>query len=114
MRLVPTNPMNRVLAAILAFEAICCGLAIPGMIQVSDVAIPLALGAGGVAALLPLIAAATLRTPLGWVLAWVSQIACLALGLLTPWMYVVGGAFAALFVVEFVLGRRIETDTAAR
>ena len=52
--------------------------------------------------------------PLGWVLAWVSQIACLALGLLTPWMYVVGGAFAALFVVEFVLGRRIETDTAAR
>ncbi|WP_206661049.1 DUF4233 domain-containing protein [Propioniciclava flava] len=108
------NPMIKTVSLTLIFEVIVCILAMPGMIQVSDVAIPLALGAGGVAALLPLIAAATLRTPLGWVLAWVSQIACLALGLLTPWMYVVGGAFAALFVVEFVLGRRIESDTAAR
>ena len=108
------NPMIKTVSLTLNYEVIVCILAIPGMIQVSDVAIPLALGAGGVAALLPLIAAATLRTPLGWVLAWVSQIACLALGLLTPWMYVVGGAFAALFVVEFVLGRWIETDTAAR
>ena len=46
MRLVPTNPMNRVLAAILAFEAICCGLAIPGMIQVSDVSLSLAFKIG--------------------------------------------------------------------
>ena len=108
------NPMIKTVSLTLIFEVIVCILAIPGMIQVSDVAIPLALGAGGVAALLPLIAAATLRTPLGWVLAWVSQIACLALGLLTPWMYVVGGAFAALFVVEIVLGRRIEAGPASR
>ena len=45
MRLVPTNPMNRVLAAILAFEAICCGLAIPGMITGSSTAAVLTTGA---------------------------------------------------------------------
>jgi hypothetical protein len=32
----------------------------------------------------------------------------IGLGVLTPWMYWLGGMFALLWVVSFVLGRRIE------
>ncbi|MFZ2429444.1 MAG: DUF4233 domain-containing protein [Propioniciclava sp.] len=114
MMLRAGNPMTKTVSLTLIFEVVVCVLAIPGMIQVSGVPVGVALGVGGTAALLPLLAAATLRRPLGWVLAWVAQVACIALGLLTPWMYVVGGAFAALFVVEIVLGRRIEAGPASR
>lgn len=102
------NPMNRAILMALLFEIVVFILAIPGMIQVENVPVGQAVGAGGGAALLPLLAAATLRHRFGWVLAWMAQLAALALGLLTPWMYFVGGVFAVLFVVSFVLGRRIE------
>ncbi|HOQ53586.1 MAG TPA: hypothetical protein PLF56_08230, partial [Micropruina sp.] len=59
LRLVPSNPMNRVLMAVLCFEAICCGLAIPGMIQVSSVSLSLAFTTGGAALLLCIAAAGT-------------------------------------------------------
>ena len=36
------------------------------------------------------------------------QVAGIALGFLTPWMFAVGGGFAALFLVEFMLGKKIE------
>ncbi len=113
MRLVPTNPMNRVLAAILAFEAVCCGLAIPGMIQVSDVSLSLAFTTGGVALLLCLAAAGTLRRPFGWALAWLAQAACVALGFVVSMMFAVGAMFLLLFVITFVLGKRLEAAKAA-
>ena len=105
------NPMIRTISMTLLFEIVVFVLAIPGMIQVDDVPAGIAIGVGGAAALVPLAAAATLRRPIGWVLAWAAQVVAIALGLLTPWMYAVGGAFALLFVVEFVLGRRIEQST---
>lgn len=108
------NPMNRAISLALIFEVVVFVLAIPGMIQVDDVPLGLAMGAGGAAAVVPLLAAAMLRRPVGWVFAWLAQAAGLALGLLTPWMFVVGGAFALLFVVSFVLGRRIEQTSPGR
>lgn len=111
MRLVPTNPMNRVLMAVLSFEAICCGLAIPGMIQVSSVSVPLAFTLGGLALALCLAAAGTLRRPFGWVLAWAAQAACVALGFAVDMMFAVGGMFLLLFVITFVLGKRLEART---
>ena len=113
MRLVPTNPMNRVLMTILIFEAICCGLAIPGMIQVSDVSLSLAFTTGGVALLLCLAAAGTLRRPFGWALAWLAQAACVALGFVVSMMFAVGAMFLLLFVITFVLGKRLEAAKAA-
>lgn len=108
MRLAEGNPMTRTLALTLIFEVIVFALAIPGMIQVNDVPIGLAASAGGGAALLAGVAGASLRRPFGWPLAWLAQLAGVALGLLTPWMYWVGGGFALLFALEFFLGRRIE------
>lgn len=113
MRLVPTNPMNRVLMAVLCFEAICCGLAIPGMIQVSSVSVALAFTLGGLTLVLCLAAAGTLRRPVGWVLAWAAQVACVALGFVVEMMFAVGGMFLLLFVITFVLGKRLEARTAA-
>lgn len=105
------NPMNRAISLALLFQIVVFVLAIPGMIQVDGVPVGVALIAGGVAALIPLLAAALLRRPIGWVFAWLAQGVGVALGLLTPWMYVVGGVFAVLFVVSFVLGRRIEATS---
>lgn len=109
MRLVPTNPMNRVLAAILAFEALCCGLTIPGMIQVANLPVWVAFTAGLAAAALCLAAAGTLRRPVGWLLAWGAQVACLALGFGVDMMFVVGAMFLLLFGITFGLGRRLES-----
>lgn len=108
MRLVATNPMNRALMAILVFQAICCGLAIPGMIQVSNTSVGLAFTLGGLALLLCLAAAGMLRRPIGWVLAWAAQAACVALGLMVDLMFAVGAMFLLLFVISFVLGKRLE------
>lgn len=113
MRLAPKNPMGRVMLSILAFEAIVFGLAIAGMIQVSAMSVPQAFGLGLGAAALALFAAAVLRTPLGYPLGWLTQVVAVALGLATPMMYAVGGMFALLWVVCFVLGRRIETTPPA-
>ena len=112
LRLVPSNPMNRVLMAVLCFEAICCGLAIPGMIQVSSVSVATAFILGGLALLLCLAAAGTLRRPYGWPLAWAAQVACVALGFVVEMMFAVGGMFLLLFVITFVLGKRLEARTA--
>ncbi|MFT4110230.1 MAG: DUF4233 domain-containing protein [Propionicimonas sp.] len=105
--------MGRVMLSILAFEAIVFGLAIAGMIQVSDVAVTTAFLLGAGAAVLALLAAALLRTRVGYPLGWLTQAVAIGLGLATPMMFAVGGMFALLWVVCFVLGRRIETTPPA-
>jgi len=108
MRLAPGNPMTRALALTLCCEAVGFVLAIPGMRLVSGVETSTAVGVGGLAVVLAVMAGASLRRPWGWPLAWLTQVAALALGLLTPWMFGVGGVFVLLFVISFVLGRRLE------
>lgn len=102
------NPMNRPLAVLLVFDVVVFGLALPGMLIVSDVSVAKASVATGLAAVLCLVAAATLRHPIGWVLGWLAQIAGIALGALTSMMYIVGGIFALIWVVSFLMGRHIE------
>lgn len=108
MRLSPTNPMNRAIYSVLIFEVIVFGLAIPGMLLVDDVAVPLAVGSVAVASLLVVAACAGLRKSWGYPVGWVAQVAGVALGFLTPMMFAVGGLFALIFAGSFVLGRRIE------
>lgn len=108
MRLHPENPMARVMVSILAFEAIVCGLAVAGLIQVEAMPVVTAAVLGGGAALLAVVAAALLRTPVGYPLGWLTQVVVIALGFATPMMFVVGGMFGLLWVLVFVLGRRIE------
>lgn len=106
--LQPGNPMAKVLKITLLFQAIPHALAIAGMIQVDDVTPWVAALAGGAAALLALVAGARLEKAGGYALGWATQLAGLALGFLTPWMFLMGGIFTLVYGISFVLGRRLE------
>jgi hypothetical protein len=67
-----------------------------------------ALPAGAVAILVFLATTAVLRFGWGIAIGWVLQAGLIALGILTPFMYVVGGGFALLWIYCFIRGRRIE------
>lgn len=108
MTLSPTNPMRVVLLSILIFEVIVYGLSIPVMILVSDVSPILAGVLGGGAALFALVAAALMRRPVGYYLGWVTQLVGIALGVLTVAMFVIGTMFLGLWVLGFVLGKRLD------
>jgi hypothetical protein len=107
------NPMRVVLLAILIFEVIAFGLAIPVMILVSEVSAGLAFGFGGGVALLALVAAALLRGPAGYLVGWPVQLLGVALGFLTASMFFVGGMFLALWLVTFILGKRLDRPAVA-
>jgi len=109
----PGNPMRSVLLAILIFEVIAFSLAIPVMIRVSQTSIGLALGLGGGAALLALVAAGLLRNPAGYLVGWTVQLIGLALGFLTTPMFFVGAMFLALWLLTFVLGKRLDRPAVA-
>lgn len=112
MRLAANNPMARVLGVLLGFEAVVFGLAVPGMIQVDGLTPATAFATAGVGAFLAVVAAATLRRGWGYPLGWLTQVAAVALGVLTPMMYLAGGMFALLWVVTFVLGRKLDAKSA--
>lgn len=110
--LSPRNPMRVVLLSVLLFEVIVFGLAIPVMILVSEAPSGPAIGFGGGAALLALVAAGLLRKPLGYPLGWLTQIVGVALGLLTPTMYAIGLMFLGIWLVSFILGKRLDARPA--
>lgn len=112
MHLRPDNPMAKALLSVLVFEAVCFALAVPGMIQVSELAVELAMGLGIAGAVLALAAAVTLNRVVGYPLGWLTQIAVVACGIAIPMMFFVGGLFALIWVVSFVLGKRIEAARA--
>ncbi len=114
MRLSAKNPMRVVLLTVLLSEVLIFALAIPVMVLVSDVPAGRALIFAGGAALLALVASAMMRRPVGYPLGWLTQVAAVALGLLTPTMYVIGALFLALWLVTFLLGRRLDEMAAAR
>jgi len=110
--LTPRNPMRVVLLSTLLFEFLLFGLSIPVMILVSDAAPAPAALLGSGAAILALVAAGLLRKPVGYPVGWVAQVAGVLLGFLTPAMFVVGAMFATLWVVSFVLGKRLDARAA--
>lgn len=110
LTLGPANPMRNVLRAVLIFEVIVFGLSIPVMIFVSSVSGELAALAGGGAALLALVSAGLLPRTTGYYIGWVTQAVGIALGLLTYGMLVVGLMFAGLWLLTFVLGKRLDAQ----
>ena len=103
------NPMRVVLMTVLIFEMIVFSLAVPVMIFISNVPAAAAASFGGGAAVLALTAAGLLRSGVGYVLGWLAQLAGLALGFLTTLMFVVGILLAAVWVLAFVLGKRLDS-----
>lgn len=67
-----------------------------------------AFGGGAAAVVVILVTIGLLRWSVGVVLGFVIQLGLIAIGLLTPVMYVVGAGFAAFFVWCFVRGRQID------
>jgi hypothetical protein len=100
--------MRSVLMTILIFQFILFGLAIPVMILVSGAGGATAAVLGGGGMVLALVSAVLLRKPVGFILGWLSQVVGVALGVVTPAMYAVGGLFALLWVITFVLGKRLD------
>lgn len=100
-------------AAILTLEAITLGLTTPVLITVADVdtGTALAIGLGLLAACI--VAAGMLRSPVGYALGWVIQVAAVALGVLVPMMFFLGAVFAVLWGAADFLGRKIERERAA-
>ena len=113
MTLTPGNPMRVVLLTILLFEVVVYGLAIPVMILVSEVPALWAGVLGGGAALLALVGAGLLRRPAGYLVGWVAQPVGVALGFLTPSMFFVGTLFLGLWLLSFILGKRLDGRAAA-
>ncbi len=67
-----------------------------------------AFGGGAAFVVVILLTILLLRWPVGIVIGWVIQAALIALGLLSPVMYVVGAGFAAFWIWCFVRGRQID------
>lgn len=103
-------------ASVLALEAIVVILAIPAAAVVGTISgPPWVFITAGVLLALALIALAGLVTrpwaiPVGWVL----QALIVAIGVLVPAMFIVGGIFAVLWGVAIHLGRKVEALQAER
>lgn len=108
MTLSATNPMRTTLLSVLVFEIVVFWLAFLGVIRVEDVTIGAAAGWTAAATLLALAGAAGLRRGWGYWFGWAAQAAAVALGLLTPWMYAMGIIFALIWIMSFILGRRLD------
>lgn len=101
-------------AALLVLEAIVVLLAALAAVTTTDLAPAIGWAAGGLLALLCVAAAGTLRRgSVGVVLGSVVQVLAVASGLVVPVMFFLGALFAGLWVMAFVLGRRIEAARAA-
>ncbi|WP_460525679.1 DUF4233 domain-containing protein [Flindersiella endophytica] len=94
-------------SAVLVFEAVVVGLAIPVAITLNGVSGAVAGTVGGVVAVCCLVAAGLLRSPIGYTIGSVLQVVTFALGFVVPLMFVLGAAFGALWFYCLVLDRRL-------
>lgn len=96
--------MRGLAAAVLVFEAIIVGLAIPVAITVAEVDATRAVLIGGGLAIGCLVTAGLLRRRIGIPLGWALQVLVVLSGFVVPAMFIVGGLFAVLWVVALRLG----------
>jgi hypothetical protein len=99
-------------AAVLSLEAVVLGLTTPVMVRISGVDTGAALAIGLGLALAALVLAGLLRFEWAYGAASVLQLFAVALGLVIPLMFFLGGIFALLWGAAYVLGRKIERERA--
>ena len=87
------------------------GVVTIGMTDIGAVA-SLSLGLG--LAVLCVLAAGMLRSPVGYVLGWLVQVLLVVSGLWVPMMFVVGAMFAAIWFLALRTGGRADAITARR
>ncbi len=107
------SPRRGMCAAVLSLEAITLGLTTPVMIAIADVSAGRAVSVGVGLAVVCLLLAGLLRAEWGYLLGWAVQVAAVALGVVVPLMFFLGGIFALLWAAADLLGRKIERERAA-
>ncbi|WP_426566308.1 DUF4233 domain-containing protein [Angustibacter sp. McL0619] len=101
-------------ALVLVGEIFVVGFAALVAFQLSDVSgASVAVVAGGTA-LLCVVAAGTLRSPVGYALGWLVQLLLVLSGFWVPMMFVVGIVFGAIWFVALQQGGRADAITAQR
>lgn len=101
--------MKGIAAAVLTFEAIVVLLGGLLVVTSSDRSAALVWSVSGAVALLCVVGAATMRRGnVGWVVGTVVQVLVLASGFVEPTMFFLGAVFAGLWVMAYVLGRRLD------
>lgn len=107
------SPRRGMCAAVLALEGVVVALSTPVMVTLAGVPLGTAMVVGlGVAAAC-FVLAGMLRSEAAYVAGWLVQGAAVAIGLVTPVMFFLGGVFALLWGTAYFLGRRIERERAA-
>jgi hypothetical protein len=107
--------MNRIAATILSIEAIVVLLAVPVALNVSDVSSGTAWLFGGAVAAGCVVGAATVRRGrVGYLIGSLAQLAAIAMGLLVPLMFVLGGIFALMWFLLLRIGPDVERSKVAR
>jgi Na+(H+)/acetate symporter ActP len=107
------SPRRGMCSAILFLEAIALGLVTPVMITVADVPAGRAVLIGVGLCVVCVLLSGMLRRPWAYVAGHVVQVAAVALGLVVPMMFLVGGLFAVLWFTAYWLGTKIERERAA-
>lgn len=102
--------MKVLASSVLAMEIMVMGFAV---LLASKDHSAIALGLGGVIAALLLVAAAMLRSRVGWVLGSILQLALVAYGFVTTPLFFLGALFMGLWVAAIVVGRKGEAARAA-
>jgi hypothetical protein len=101
-------------AAMLCLQAVVLFLTGVVTIGMTDIGAGASLGLGLGLAVLCVLAAGLLRSPVGYGLGWLVQVVSIGLGFVVPVMFFVGVVFAVLWGTAYVLGVRIDQEKAER
>jgi hypothetical protein len=74
---------------------------------------PVAIWSAIIISALAFIAAGSLKTKVGWILGWITQVALIGYGFFVFTMFFLGALFAGLWVAAIVIGRKGEAARAA-
>lgn len=107
------SPRRGMCAAVLGLEAVVLGLTTPIMVSIAGVGLGVALLIGLGLTVACVLVAGMLRREWAYAAGWAIQVAAVALGLVLPLMFFLGGLFAALWATADLLGQRIERERAA-
>jgi uncharacterized membrane protein len=98
----------------LSLQAVVLGLTTPVLIEVASVPVATALWIGLGLMVACIVAAGMLRHQWAYYVGWAVQVASLALGFVTPVMFILGAVFLALWAGAFFVGAKIDRERAER
>lgn len=107
------SPRRGMCAAVLCLEAVVLLLTTPVLVQIADVSVGVSVSIGLGLMVVAILLAGMLRREWAYGAGWALQVAAVALGLVIPMMFVLGGIFALLWGTADLMGRRIERERAA-